>query len=311
MFDKQTGRAFVSNPRNIMSETDFNVVGLKSGFLLDFEARFTYIENIAKPVFDKIVAHRDVSILAPDEIAAVCAFIIVQMLRSKSFRENMLELPREIKRRFPEAKLNDLPDEFEDLEYEKFSALRFATENISELASHLISKRMIIFHKNCEGNIYISDNPLVMHNDQDLGPYGNIGLAVPGIQIFHPLSPDLILGFLCPSLLSEMHQRRDDTFRSANQARLALLRNGAPDLATAMARLNDLLETAKASSERFEMIFDKQYAPISPENLLFFNSLQIQYGYRFIAAKTGDFSFMKKALRERPHWKKGLQFQIN
>ena len=66
--------------------------------------------------------------------------------------------------------------------------------------------------KDCKDEVYISDNPLVMHNQKDFGPYGNIGLAVPGIEIYYPLSPNTILAYMCPLALKkteEAHAKAD------------------------------------------------------------------------------------------------------
>src|SRR5437867_1963888 len=35
---------------------------------------------------------------------------------------------------------------------------------------------------------YLGDNPVCLHNARTFGPYGNLGLAVPGIEIYLPLS---------------------------------------------------------------------------------------------------------------------------
>jgi len=42
-------------------------------------------------------------------------------------------------------------------------------------------------------SFYLGDNPvLALNNTRDFGPYGNIGLAVPGIEIYLPLTSDLL-----------------------------------------------------------------------------------------------------------------------
>lgn len=294
-----------------MSETDFNVAPLKDGYKVDFEKRFTYIENLAKPVLSKIISDRSVAKLNSDEAATVCTFSVVQMLRSKAFRESMIQMPREIRRRFPEIVTNDLPEFFDDSAFEKFSALRFATENIAELATHLICKRMILFERACKGAIYVSDNPLVMHNDREFGPYGNLGLGVPGIQVYHPISPDLILGMLCPSLLSEMHLEKNKALDRINQARLATFRTGSPTLAADMANYRDLADKAASSTALFQAMFDNQHALIQKQNLYFFNSLQLRSSHRFVAAQQDDFSFARRVMSEQPEWKKPLLFKMD
>lgn len=42
-----------------------------------------------------------------------------------------------------------------------------------------------------------------MHNNKQYGPYGNIGLAVPHIEIYYPLSRDVVLAYMCPLTMQE------------------------------------------------------------------------------------------------------------
>lgn len=65
-----------------------------------------------------------------------------------------------------------------------------------EVANIIIKKRWMLFETGYASDhpFYISDNPVTMHNDQDHSPYGNIGFAVKGIQIYIPISSTLLLG---------------------------------------------------------------------------------------------------------------------
>ena len=65
---------------------------------------------------------------------------------------------------------------------------------------HLLSKAWYLLETRPEHPFYVSDNPVVLENRNDFGVYGNIGLAVPGIQIYLPLSSTLMLAMYCPSI---------------------------------------------------------------------------------------------------------------
>nr|QWP89203.1 hypothetical protein IHCLGBEB_00006 [Escherichia coli] len=54
----------------------------------------------------------------------------------------------------------------------------------------------------------IGDNPVVLKNSNDFGPYGNLGLAVRGIQIYLPLSSTLMLAMYCPSIREQMVRQK-------------------------------------------------------------------------------------------------------
>ncbi|MCV3240426.1 DUF4238 domain-containing protein [Mesorhizobium sp. ZC-5] len=310
IFDKKTGREFYSNPRNVMGESDYNVVALKDSYYIDFELRFTHIENLAKPVFEDIIKAQNLSILTPETTATICCFFAIQHARSKASRERMSDLGNELRRRFPDVKTNDLPEFFSDQEYDKFIFLKFATEKLADLAAPLVSKVMVLLKLNCAGQIYISDNPLLLHNQQEFGPYGNIGLGVPGIEIYHPISPDLVLGLLCPTIGLRLKKAQAEASKSLNDLHLAAFRNPQGSIQAQLDHLKEVEEDLQRARHYYSMLFEKRLVPISKENLLFLNSLQLQSAYRFVGARRKDFAFAKQAIREKPHWKDFPRFQF-
>lgn len=58
------------------------------------------------------------------------------------------------------------------------------------------------------------------------------------------------------------------------------------------------------------MIKNERLVPMSSENLLFLNSLQVLSSFRYLACRTNDFAFAVRALSERPHWKEGVGIQV-
>ena len=54
-----------------------------------------------------------------------------------------------------------------DAEFEKFFALEFTFSKLEELTAALISKHSFLMIKDCSGDLYISDNPMVMHNSKE------------------------------------------------------------------------------------------------------------------------------------------------
>ncbi|MGA3715913.1 DUF4238 domain-containing protein, partial [Escherichia coli] len=77
--------------------------------------------------------------------------------------------------------------------------LRQLVQQVSHI-KHLLSKDWYLLETRPEHPFYVSDNPVVLENRNDFGVYGNIGLAVPGIQIYLPLSSTLMLAMYCPSI---------------------------------------------------------------------------------------------------------------
>jgi hypothetical protein len=197
IFDKHTLKEFKLPPRRAMGEKDFTNVSTKDA-ILSFEDKFSYIESRAALVIKKLVERKTLSVLEPMEMAALHDFALVQHLRSKRRRLDHELVTQEIKKRWPDAPVNPAPEEISGAELTKLFTLDFTFSNLEELSNHLAIKHCYLMIRDCRDEIYISDNPLVLHNQKSYGPYGNIGVGVPHIEIYYPLSPDLVLAYACP-----------------------------------------------------------------------------------------------------------------
>jgi len=189
-----------------MGERDYNNVRIDDA-VISFENRFTYIENLAAPVISKIIEQKAVDSLSRDDLAKLHLFVVIQFMRSKSRRLDQDVVVNEVRRRWPDAKINSQPDRISDAELAKLAALKASFEQLDKLAGPLALKQLLLMVRDCKDTLYVSDNPLVMHNQRTFGPYGNIGLLVPGVEIYYPLSPDVVLAYLCPSTISDVQDK--------------------------------------------------------------------------------------------------------
>jgi hypothetical protein len=309
IFDKHTLKRFRLPPYRAMGEKDFNNVRVGAD-ILSFENKFTFIEDRAAPVISEIVRQRSLASLNPMDQATLHMFVVVQLLRSKRRRLDHTVVSTEIKRRWPDADLNPLKEKMVDNEFDKFFALNFSFSRLDELVAPLVAKHSFLMLKDCGGDLYISDNPVVMHNNKQYGPYGNIGLAVPHIEIYYPLSHEVVLAYMCPLTM----KATEDAHAEADQHVSSLF--GRIFMSPRGISLADKLEIerARAESQRaknyYAMIKNERVAPITSENLLFLNSLQVRSSYRYLACRTDDFTFAVKALSERPHWKEGVGIKV-
>jgi hypothetical protein len=293
-----------------MGEKDFNNVRIGDG-LLSFEDRFTFIENQAAPVIDEVVRKKSLAFLSPIDESTLHTFVVIQLLRSKKRRLDQAAVNAEIKRRWPEVDLNPLKEQMDDTEFAKFFSLEFTFSKLEELTAALISKHSYLMIKDCSDDLYISDNPMVMHNSKQYGPYGNIGLAVPHIEIYYPLSSKIVLAYMCPLSMKEIEEKHwtaDTEVNSLFSRRF---------MSPAGLSVSDRLEIEKARAEiqraknHYAMIRSERLVPMNSENLLFLNSLQILSSFRYLACRTDNFSFAIKALSERPHWREGVGIQVS
>jgi hypothetical protein len=215
ILDKHTLKQFKLAPYRAIGEKDFNNVYIGDD-VLSFEHKFTYLEDIAAPIITRIVQQKSLSALQPADEAALHMFVVVQLLRSKRRRLDQALIGAEIKKRWPEADLNPLRDQMTDDEFDKFFTLNFAFSHLDELTSALVPKHSYLILKECPGELYISDNPIVMHNRKQFGPRGNIGLSVPHIEIYYPLSSEIVLAYMCPLTAREIEEKLVASEREIN-----------------------------------------------------------------------------------------------
>ena len=292
-----------------MGEKDFHNVRVGDN-VLSFENKFTYIEDQAAPIIAQVVRRNSLASLEPQDQAILHMFVVVQLLRSKRRRLDWAAMSNEIKKRWPEADLNPLKEEMSDEEYEKLMVLNATFSRLEELTSALLSKHSYLMVKDRAGDLYISDNPLVMHNNKQYGPYGNIGLAVPHIEIYYPLSHEVVLAYMCPLTMKEIqekHRASDTEVNSLFSKRFMSPKGLSITDSVEIERFRAEIQRAK---DHFALIQNERVVPISSENLVFLNSLQVMSSFRYLACRTNDFDFAIRALSERPHWKEGVGIQV-
>ena len=134
----------------------------------------------------------------------------------------------------------------------------------------LLRKTGILFSTPTD-SFYISDTPVALHNMQDTGPYGNLGLMVPGIEIYMPISARYVLGLLCPTLIATLcaHPR----FRAA--------------------------------------VDEHSPIQCDDDNVTFYNSLQVRYAERFVFSKVQNFELVARMIRDHPEYRSGLRIRTD
>ena len=66
--------------------------------------------------------------------------------------------------------------------------------NFKEIVPYILDKSWLLFKTPIIRPFYISDNPVVMQNKQYHNSPGSLGIAVPGIEVYLPISKTLVLG---------------------------------------------------------------------------------------------------------------------
>jgi hypothetical protein len=298
VFDKQKGRAFSTGVDNIVAERKFYDFKAADGKEATLEDLLSELEAELRNVLLKLLAARTLSALTPGEKAWVSIFLAVQFLRTRNFREMTRQMQTAIGDKIERLGLepSKVPGFFgpenED-EIKRFSAY-FLLRNVKPYSQLLADKIWTLFETSESNPFWVGDNPLALHNDRDFGPYGNIGLAAAGIQIYLPLSPTITLGVLCPTIIAEWKanlESKKTEYSTVTDPRVAAL-------------ASQLVSNREAEISQFEL-----GGPVlcDADNVTFLNFLQAQWANRFVLANCANFGMAEKMLTEFPHYRQGIR----
>lgn len=180
---------------------------------LSCDKAITEIETKTGEIVKKILLNKNVTVLSDKERFMLCVFISLQMLRTSHFRNDLKIIMEAIAikvKQFYDAGLQSNVPYKDWLEYNigknfdiaaKFMSLKNLGEETITFANILFSTKNIFLIDTIDDNLYISDALVVLHNKKTYGPYGNIGILVPGIEIYMPLSSHMILACHCKTLI--------------------------------------------------------------------------------------------------------------
>lgn len=290
VYDKSSARAFPSNTKNVASESRFYDFEY-NGQTISLEPWLAQLEGKAKSVVRFILEKDSVATLADEQKEILAAFLAVQLTRTKTFREEWDAFPRLLREHFQrngdqvapgsqaEELIQDIPAN--DLKEQTARVIYTAPKTY---ATQFLSKDWVLAATTREAPFLLSDNPLTRQNMIDRPERGNLGLALPGIEIYFPLSPTRALAMWCPSLVETVHRgARAHMSRAGSTA--------APDPHGVISMSNALLNGAPV-----------QYSPAHVQN---FNSLQVIWSERYIFSTVNDFQLAEAMLTEHPNLKTG------
>jgi len=312
-FDKTDGHTFRPTTDGIFAQRDFNTHEA-DGKVLCLEEGMGSVEDLAAPVLKKIIATASVTGVSVRERAALHVFVALQKIRGVSLRAQMGDSIQSLKAKLREG--GDDPEMIPQLQGDdgpeglKLSALNITRRYLAEFAHTFENKTLVLLEAPAEGTFLIGDCPVVWANNNDTGPYGNLGLEVVGIEIYMPIAPRLALGFWCPSLIAILAEALDHVEATAAKlAPVALLGVGP----AALAARRDLDE-ARTRAERIRGDLAQIAAGLplmnSAENMEYVNALQSAQAERFLVSHDGDFSFARRMIADDSRFRRGARFEI-
>ncbi len=310
VFDKHESRSFLTHIRNIATERNF--YELENGSIKGrVEAIFSALEDKTSSVIEKIVAEQSLANLDMEQRGWLAIFITTQSLRTKHFREVIRALSDGYKERLEAMGFdpNDV-EGFQPIETEDDLKIASIAQLIQLAKSHaaLFEQKVAFLIRTTEDRpFWTSDHPVVMHNSHDRGPYGNIGISVPGIEIYFPLTSTLMLGLWCPQLADVILNNLEIASNLRNIISEQILLGSCTDYEATKNRYTECEDVIRRNKPMVEALSSGSVIESTAENVTFYNSQQVTWSHRFVISPINEFSLANKMISDNPDYREGLK----
>jgi hypothetical protein len=271
VFDKTRMRTFISRIYDAGCENQFNSIEVESQ-TVSFEGLFQTNDEQLAWLLKTIRSNRSLAQLTPGDRVALSEVVAAQIIRTKMVRTTMRSIAEQLPRSLREAGID--PGEVDgfsiptDQEIKRAALVSFL--DLKGIVGSLQEKRPILIDSSDSKVFWISDNPVVLHNSF---PYGEHGLNAPGIEIYFPVSSDLVLGLFSPSIELKIQQLLSIEHPGVDQHKYEDISRG--------------LQEGNSVS-------------MGPGTVQFLNELQVVSSSRFLYSSNDDFEQAREILQRQP-----------
>lgn len=295
-FDKSNDKVFKTNVKNIASEKgfyEFIIPEIESSETVSMEKHLSSIEAMASPVFKKICSDKNLKDLTKEHGSIMMLFVTVQFVRTKEYRERFVGLGETIKEKAKSigATNTQIDDLIGNDEENKTLIGLSAFNNINYFLPRFADKAWLLFETTMDAPFYISDNPVVLHNEIDYSPYGSLGISVKGIEIYFPISSTLCLVIYCPSIADKIMEMAERIERL----------NGMPVLDEVMQSTVDLAHGLRNGTS----------ISINTKHVKMINSFQVTFSTRYVYNEDGNFDLVKEMISNNNAYRTALRAMTN
>jgi len=301
VFDLREGKALPpTNIANIMGERRYNEWWVDDETLLTIEPGVGKIEHHVFPLISRIRAQQKLE-LSTKEHGDIALLLAFQFVRAKKMREMILRMDNHLrnaieKRGWKMDQVNGYESPTEDSV--KRDHTRQQIRSLAKYTEIMADKVFFLAKAPPETSLYLGDNPVVMANDEDQRPWGSIGIAAPFIQIYMPISSNLLLCAYSKEVLGQWMRKHDETMNETRRIAIANVMSG--KLPVSM--MKELLDRVDAS-DGLNALRDNVRAGIptmlEPDMVDRYNSLQAFYAVRWVVDSRGRFEVAKSTMPNR------------
>lgn len=315
VFDKNTRRTYTPNINDIMGENHFNTVEIAGVQICveDVTARF---DDVTAPIVRSIIQNRSLAHLSGQDRETLLYFIALQINRGIAARNSNDDAMDQFRAKLMKSVGEEtLPPEITEMQNEDQRKLFNITNLISSLhdiVAVLKTRDMMLLRAATAKRFILGDNPVTIHNSLPSdGLWSNLGLACEGIQIYMPISPDLVISLWCPTLLLgfvEALERCRAIDAKLQTVELLAASHLKPEigmqrqaLAEKTAKVEVTLNAARANAA----------IPMDDDNILHQNYLQVAHAERYLISETGDFHPAVEMLDADPRFVTGRRMRVS
>jgi hypothetical protein len=170
------------------------------------ETAMSQLEGDANSAISKIIMTENYSDLSDKHKAAIYSFVALQYLRTQEARSRITEVVKNVINEIAkhmgvtdwEVKVTDDGKTSMHLDIMKYFA------PIAAVIGHM---GIIIFVNDTKVPFWTSDNPVVLSNELEQFPWGNLGIASKGIEVHLPLTPRLEICFYDPTTYYDLPEK--------------------------------------------------------------------------------------------------------
>ncbi|HKY53339.1 MAG TPA: DUF4238 domain-containing protein [Anaerolineales bacterium] len=301
VYDLERKESFPTSITNIMGERRFNEWWIDDETLATIEPATSQIEGELAPLVEKIRAEKRLK-FTPDNHANLSLLMAFQFIRTKKMRMMPERLNQQIvghvkKMGFDPSKVQGLVDW--DKESLKKYHVKMQIEGLSKYAEIMSDKVFFVMTAPQGESFYLSDHPVTLHSDEKRhGAMRGLGIGVPYIQIYLPLSADVMLCAYDRAVLGNLMRCRDEEMNRGKGMALKMLMDGK----ITAAQMKGFVEGAKEYDDigpLIDTIRAGEAVAVTKDQVDCYNSLQVFHAHRFVVDPAGKFDLVEEMMVER------------
>jgi hypothetical protein len=156
------------------------------------EGSLSGIETTCSEVIKKVVREGVIESLSESEIDLLRIFIVTQRLRGSEGAHLIDHSQKKAMNIFPKHAMEDYSEEMTRLQFYGVIIPQLIPQLNITLA---LCTRPYLIRADADKSFCISDHPVTLYN-KNTAPYGNLGYASPGIEVYMPISPGFTVAFI-------------------------------------------------------------------------------------------------------------------